>query len=336
MKILVVYNVARNVLKGTAQDLVCEQEITIIVPLIVALLQKAGHEVESLETTSCFWEHLKTRKGLGTFNLVLNLAEGFGGGNKDETLVPAMLEALGIPFTGASAHNMYLTLDKEKTKLVVQGYGVPVLEHQIFRDGDEPLRFDFEFPLIAKPIREEASIGIHTDSVVTNEANLRKKVTQVLALYRQPVLVEPFVVGRELSVGIVGNGKDLHVFPSLEFLFPEAPIPYEAFRFYDYKWGGKKEQMVRADLSGATTQALNKYTRLAFVATECRDYARMDYRMTESGDIYLLEVNYNPGIGPNTHGLNNTLTMMASFEGLGYEELIEWIVRTAAQREGLA
>lgn len=334
MRILILYNIARNLKKGTVADLLCEQEIEIIVPLVNTLLTEHGHQVETLETTLNLWNELISWKG--NVDLVLNMAEAFGGGNADEPLVPAILEALGIPFTGASTHNMYLTLDKEKTKLVAQGYGIPVPKYQLFRSAREPLRANLAFPLIVKPVREEASIGIHENNVVTNETNLRSKVAQLVKLYRQPALVEQFIVGREISVGVVGNGDVLHVFPPLEFLFAQTNSPLEAIRSYEYKWGGKKEQMVRAELPGETVQQLFDYTTRAFVATECRDYARMDYRITDQANIYLLEVNYNPGIGPNTHGLNNTLTMMASFEGHGFEDLVEWIVKTAAHREGLA
>ena len=333
MRILVLYNVARVLKKGTETDLACEQEITTIVPLVVTLLQSRGYSVETLETTLNLWEELKERRG--SLDLVLNMAEAFGGGNRDETLVPAMLEALEIPFTGASSHNMHLTLDKEKTKLVARGYGIPVPEYQVFRRGDEALGNNLSFPLIVKPIREEASIGIYTDSVVTSAIDLRERITRVLRFYRQPALVEPFISGREISVGMIGNGDTLHIFPPLEFLFAGAVSPLEAFRSYEYKWGGRKEQMVRALLDNQTAQLLLDYSGRAFVATECRDYARMDFRLSDRGEIFLLEVNYNPGIGPNTHGLNNTLTMMASFEGSGFEDLVESVVKTAAHREGL-
>jgi D-alanine-D-alanine ligase len=333
VRVLILYNIARDLKKGVESDLICEQEITIIVPLVVELLTARGYQVETLETTMDLWEELKRRKG--KFDIVLNMAEAFGGGNNNETFVPALLEALEIPFTGASSHNMQLTLDKEKSKLVVQGYGVPVTPYQLFRGVDEPLSSHLTFPLIVKPIREEGSIGIYHDSVVRNEAELRQKVADTLTHFRQPALVEHFIVGREISVGVIGNYGDLHVFPPLEFLFDGASSDLEKIRSYEYKWGGQKEQMVRADLSPEVAQAVVEYARIAFVATECRDYARFDFRVTEDGTIYLLEVNYNPGIGPNTHGLNNTLTMMASFDGYTFESLVERIVRIAAKREGL-
>ena len=334
MRILILYNVAKQLKKGVETDLACEQEITIIVPLVEAILKDKGHSVSTLETDFNLWENLKVKKK--KIDLVLNLAEAFGSGNTNETLVPEMLEALEIPFTGASGHNMHLTLDKEKTKLVLLHYGILMPKHQIFRDGKEKLMKGFKFPLIVKPIREEASIGIYHDSVVSSRKQLYAKVTTVLDKYSQPALVEEFIEGREISIGIIGNEPEITLFPPLEFVFPEAKSPLEQIRSYEYKWSGKKEQMVRATLPKKTLRQLEHYTKVAYIATECRDYARMDYRLDNTGNAYLLEVNYNPGIGPNTHGLNNTLTMMASFVELSFEDFVERIILIATKRYGLS
>lgn len=169
-----------------------------------------------------------------------------------------------------------------------------------------------------------------------SEKDLRATVTVVLEKYRQPALVEECIIGREISVGVIGNLPDLAVFPPLEFLFPGTVSRLEQIRSYEYKWGGKKEQMVQASLPDEVIERLADYTRTAYIASECRDYARMDYRVDNEGNAYLLEVNYNPGIGPNTHGLNNTLTMMASFTRLSFEDLVEQIVLIAAKRYGMA
>ena len=330
MKILILYNNAKKIKKGDKTDLICEQEITIIVPLIKAILKNKKYSVSTMKTNLMLWENLKAKKK--NIDLVLNMAEAFGGSNANETLVPEMLEALEIPFTGASGHNMHLTLDKEKTKLVLSHYGIPIPRHQVFRDGKEKLIKALKFPLIVKPIREEASIGINYDSVVISQEQLYKKINTLLEKYHQPVLVEEFIVGREISVGIIGNEPEITLFPPLEFLFPEAKSPFEQIRSYEYKWGNKKEQMIRADLPQKILKLLEHYTKVAYSVTECRDYARMDYRLDNAGNIYLLEINYNPGIGPNNLGLNNTLTKMASFSGLSFEDFVERIIIIAKNR----
>lgn len=333
MEILILYNVAEELRKGKPSDLDCEKEITTIVPIVEGILRDRGYGVSTLRTTYNLWNDLQRRRKIT--DLVMNLAEGFGGTNTNEPVVPAILEALEIPFTGASSHNMNFTLDKEKTKLVLASHGIPVPPHQLFRRADEGLIDDLDFPLIVKPVREEASIGLYSDNVVTSRKELDRKVRETLDLYRQPALVEKFIAGREISVGVVGNEPELHIFPHLEFLFQEAISPLEQIRSYEYKWGGKKEQMVRADLPEGLTAKLRRYTEVAFRETDCTDYARMDYRVDSDNNPLLLEVNYNPGIGPNTHGLNNTLTMMASFEGIGFEDFLEMIIRTSANRYGL-
>jgi len=330
MHILILYNLATEIKKGTAEDLTCEKEIEIILPLITSLLRSKGHKVSSIPADLDLWENLK--KARQDVDLVLNLAESFGGGNTNETAVPAILEALEIPFTGASSHNMNFTLDKEKTNLVLASYGIPSAPHLLIREMADLQILNLSYPVIVKPVREEASIGITCKSVAATPSALGIQTQKILSLYSQPVLVEEFIAGREISVGIVGNGSDLHVFPPLEFVFDDTTPELERIRSYEYKWGGGKENMVKASLSLEMTERLIRYSRTAHIATDCLDYSRMDYRVTEQGDVYLLEVNYNPGIGPNTHGLNNTLTMMASFDDYSFEDLIELIITTAWER----
>jgi D-alanine-D-alanine ligase len=333
MKILILYNVAVSLKRGVEGDLDCEQEILVIVPLAKAILELAGHTVTALECDFDIWERLKRLRG--SIDLIFNLAESFGGTNSDEPLIPAMLEALNLPFIGASNRNMCFALDKEKTKLIAKAFGVPVLPHSVFDKMGDFLNVPFQYPMIVKPIREEASIGIDLSSVVSDSDELEARVAHVIAAYRAPAIVEPFIYGREISVGVIGNAPTFTVFPPLEFLFPEASDPRHAFRSYEYKWGGKKEVMVRATINEETERLLTDYTLRLFGALDCRDYARVDYRLTPQGQIYMLEVNHNPGIGPNTHGLNNTLTKMASYCGIEFDALILKIVDIASMRENL-
>jgi D-alanine-D-alanine ligase len=330
MKVLVLYNLATILKKGRQEDLVCEQEITIIVPLVAEKLRHRGYEVEVLEASLNLWNELLKRKG--QFDIVFNLAEGFGGANSQEVFIPALLEALEISFTGASLHNFVLTHDKGKANLILSAHGVPTPWRQIFYPEQKIVAMELRFPLIVKPVHEGASIGITYDSVVSNHDQLIERVRNVFALYRQPALVEEFIAGREISVGCVGNRSNIHVFPPLEFVFGDTVPVNRRIRSYEYKWDGGKESMARAELPDELARRFIEYTRTAFLTTDCQDYARMDFRLSEAGEIFLLEVNCNPGIGPNTHGLNNTLTMMASFEGYSFDDLIERILLTAKER----
>lgn len=333
MKVLVLYNLATILKHGRQEDLVCEQEITIIVPLVAELLRQRGHKVETLETDLNLWSELKKRRD--QFDIIFNLAEGFGGANSQEVFVPALLEALEIPFTGASLRNFVFTRDKGKTNLILGTYGVPTSRRRVFYPDQQIIEGNLRFPLIVKPVYEGASIGITYDSVVSNRDDLVRRVQSVFALYRQPALTEEFIGGREISVGCVGNRTNIRLFPPLEFVFDSSTPILRRMRSYEYKWGGGKEDMAKANLSKKMTYRFLEYTRTAFLVMDCQDYARMDYRLSDTGEIFLLEVNCNPGIGPNSHGLNNTLTMMASFEGYSFEDLIELILLTAKERYGL-
>lgn len=327
------YNLATVLKKGRQEDLVCEQEITIIVPLVVELLRQRGYEVITLEASLGLWNDLVRLKG--HFDIVLNLAEGFGGANSQEVFIPALLEALDIPFTGASLHNFVVTHDKAKANLVMSAHGIPTPHRQVFYPEQEIVVDGLQFPLIVKPVHEGASIGITYDSVVTNPKHLVERVLNIFSLYHQPALVEEFIQGREISVGCIGNRSNLQVFPPLEFVFDETTPVLRRLRSYEYKWDGGKEGMVRAELSNELTQLFLEYTRTAFLVMDCQDYARMDFRLAETGGIFLLEANCNPGIGPNTHGLNNTLTMMASFDEYSFDDLIEQIILIAKERCGI-
>lgn len=333
MKVLVLYNLATILKHGRQEDLVCEQEITVIVPLVAELLRQRGHEVEILESGLDLWNELTRRKG--QFDIVFNLAEGFGGANSQEVFIPALLEALEIPFTGASLRNFVSTRDKAKTNLVLSNYGVPTPRRQVFYPDQEIVERNLRFPLIVKPVYEGASIGINYDSVVLNRDDLVQRVRHIFDLYRQPALTEEFIEGREISVGCVGNRPTVRLFQPLEFMFDDSIPVLRRIRSYEYKWGGNKEDMVKANLSEDVLRRFLEYTRIAFLVMDCRDYARMDYRLSDTGEIFLLEVNCNPGIGPNSHGLNNTLTLMASFEGHSFEDFIELILMTAKERCGL-
>ncbi|MEI6296403.1 MAG: D-alanine--D-alanine ligase [bacterium] len=333
MNIIVLYNLSTTLKRGNKEDLICEKEITIIAPLVRDVLQSKGHSAELMESTPDLFDKLSAIKG--KVDIVFNLAEGFGGSNSSEVFNIAILETLEIPFTGASLRNFIFTRDKGKMNLILSTYGVPTPRRQVFYPEQDVVAVDLRFPLIVKPMYEDASIGITYDSVVSGIEELSKRVKYVAQLYRQPVLVEEFIQGREISVGCIGNRSDIKIFPPLEFVFGENIPPYQRIRSYEYKWGGGKEGMEKAILSDELVRLFQEYTRIAFLMTDCCDYARMDYRLSDDGKIFLLETNCNPGIGPNSHGLNNTLTMMASFLGYSFEYLVEQILLIAQKRYGL-
>lgn len=333
MKIVVLYNHATLVKKGRQEDLACEQEILIIAPIVADILSGLGHEATTMAASLELWNEIRQKRD--EIDLVFNLAEGFGGANSNELFVPALLEALDIPFTGSDFRTYAFAYDKWKASTILGTFGIRHPNGKLFYPGNIAPPISVKFPAIVKPVHEDASLGITYDSVVTNTTDLIDRVERIHRLYGQAALVEEFIAGREISVGCLGNGSNVHVFPPLEFVFDKTVPVEKRIRSYEYKWGGHKEAMERAKLDKLKIEALKDYTRIAFRVLDCRDYARIDYRLTEDGEIYLLEVNCNPGIGPNTHGLNNTLTMMASFDGSTFEGFIAKILELARTRYGI-
>lgn len=333
MKVLVLYNHATTLKKGRQEDLTCEQEVLIIVPIIADILRGLGHEVSTMQTSFELWNELRRKRN--EVDLIFNLAEGFGGENSNELFVPAMLEVLDIPFTGPGFRTYVFAYDKWKTTTILGTFGIRHPNAELFYQENPVSPTSVTFPAIVKPVHEDASLGISYDSVVMNTTDLVDRIQRVHRLYGQAALVEEFIAGREISVGCVGNGSDVHVFPPLEFVFDQKVPTNQRIRSYEYKWGGHKEAMEQAQLSEEEIAVFKNYTQTAFRVLDCREYARVDYRLTESGDIYLLEVNCNPGIGPNTKGLNNTLTMMASFDGYTFERFIAKILELTRIRYGI-
>lgn len=327
MRVALVYNTASAVISGSEADLASDQEMKLIPELIADELTRRGHAVCCIPAD---WDVGRACRA-ARVDIVLNLAEGFAGTNGHEHLVPSLLDFAKIPYTGADAANMLILRDKAFTKEVLRTYGVKMPAHQLFTSPTERRDQSLVFPLIVKPVHEEASIGIRFSSVVTNDADLKRQLAKLLDDYRQPILAEEFVTGRELSVGVCGNGS-LETLPLCEFSFVDTD-PLRQFRSFEYKWLGAQETMSEPqDLSIPVRETLKATAKLCHATFRCRDYSRADFRLSLRDEVYFLEHNFNPGIGPNSHGLSNTFTKMAEFAGIPFGDMLEKLIAIAIRR----
>lgn len=330
MRVAVVYNLARTVVAGRPEDIVADKDMEIVPQLVCEELKHLGHSVSLVEAD---W-HLLERCASLNPDIALNLTEGFAGTNAHEHLAPCLLEFAGIPYTGGDATSMLTLRDKLYTKQILANYAVPMAPHYLAVDSRSAIveqMNGLQFPVILKPVREEASMGIYYSSVVTTWEQLAERLDFLFEVFRQPILVEHFVIGREVSVGVWGNRKPT-VLPACEFRF-RGDNPLKWFRSFEYKWEEGKEIMEPLrDMPDSVASKLTEYALTAHSALRCRDYSRSDFRVSPDGTIYFLEHNFNPGIGPNTHGLNNTFPMMAEFAGVGYAEFLTKIIEFALER----
>ena len=268
-------------------------------------------------------------------DVVFNLSTS-GGKDSRQLHVPAILDFLGIPYTGSSAVVHAICLDKITTKIILKHYGIRTPD--FFKvDIDEDVentfeRMNIEYPLIVKPSKEGSAVGLRKESVVWNTRELRRAVRWTHDEFKQPALVEEFIEGKELSVGIVGNGDDIEVLPILEIDFSNLPDDVE--KFYSYRVKNEIDHYLRyhcpARMDESTEKDVVKNCVNAYKVLGLRDYARMDVRI-KNGEPYILEVNSLPLLVP----VYSDITKMAEKRGYGYGDFVMKILETAMKRVGL-
>jgi D-alanine-D-alanine ligase len=233
---------------------------------------------------------------------LVNLCEGYFGRPQWESNVAGIFELLGLAFTGNGAKTLALCQDKFKAKAVLKAAGLPTAPAQLMMTGAEPL--ELKFPLIVKPNAEDASLGVYPESVVRDEEALRRQVRRCLDNYKQPVLVEAFIDGREFNVSVMENGE-ARALPVSEIDYSAMPkdmpriLGYDAKWFEDHPLYQKTPPVCPAPIDDEMRARLQGLAEAAFRTMGCRDYARVDFRMDGKGRPFILEVNPNPDISTN-------------------------------------
>ncbi|SHJ86067.1 D-alanine--D-alanine ligase family protein [Paramaledivibacter caminithermalis] len=250
-------------------------------------------------------------------------------GESRQSQVPAILEMLGIPYIGSGILAHSLALSKSMAKQIFDYNDISTPAFQIFNNINDRLDCRLNFPLIVKPSCEGSGFGIHRDSVVYNEQDLMEKVKKLLKEYRPPVLVEEFIEGRELTVGIIGNEDEKIFLPIMEINFDDIPKEFGEFYTFEVKsnFGEKTKYLCPVPINRETEQAIKDNAERAFDALGCKDFARIDIRLRENKP-YILEINSLPGLKPQY----SDLPKMALKAGLSYDKLIFKIVETAIKR----
>ncbi len=292
---------------------------------IVDILKELGYDARYEFVNKDLFEKLRQNKP----DLVFNLCDdGFYSDPELEPHLPAMLDVLEIPYTGGDYFTLALTLDKANVKEFLKIHKLPTPKFYVFEVGDEEIG-DLEFPLIVKPLHEDASIGIKDDSVVYDEENLRERVRYVVKEYDQPALVEEFIDGREFNVGVIGNDEK-EVMPISEITFDGLPEGKPKIVNYSAKWDEDSidyKETKRSCPAKVDEELANQLRDLAIKAGEifgCESYFRVDFRVDKNNNPYILEVNQNPDISDDAG-----LAAMAEVAGYSYKGLIDKVVKEA-------
>jgi D-alanine-D-alanine ligase len=268
-------------------------------------------------------------------DLVFNLCdEGFNNDPFKELHVPAMLDALGLPYTGGAPAALAACYDKGLVRAVAMTLDVPVPLETYVRPGDQGATLPSVFPALLKPNTGDSSQGITMDAVVGNEKALLDYLERLRAEFpKRSVLVQEFLTGAEYSVGLIGNpDQGLRALPILEVDFSHLDPNLPKILGYESKWEPDSPYWTQiryreASLSEIAQQQLVEHSTRLFERLGCRDYARFDFRADARGEIKLLEVNPNPG-----WCWDGKLNIMAGWQGVRYSELLAQILQAAVER----
>ncbi len=285
--IVIIYSDARPEYFPTHEQFVTEEEVFGRAKIIASYLSKIGFRVTLLAGNESSVRELQKYNA----DLVINLVDSIRGHEDLAPVIPATLELLNLPYTGAGIMGLAINVNKFFTKTLLFQNGIPVPHFQLFTTPQDPLDYQLRFPLIAKLNEIHGSVAIDENSVVENERDLRKKIGSLMDVYKQPVLVEEFIVGRELTV-LIFEGVLKKVY-SGERIFLDGG-KYKIVSF-EAAWG-KEDKYTYEKFP--LDENLKNYIKKAFEVLKMDDYARFDIRMDEAGRYYFIDANANPALGP--------------------------------------
>lgn len=285
-------------------------------------IESYGHEVVELEATPELPSILPTT----CVDVVFNVAEGIEGRTR-ESQVPAILDLLGIPYTGSDATTLSLALDKGIAKRLVMQAGMKTPPFLIMNSGKERLPKNFTFPAIIKPVAEGSSKGILKVSVVEKESELRGLAQEIAKKYRQPVMVESYLGGREFTIALLGE-KRPRVLPPMEVVFPNKDVKYSIYSFESKFANDNVRFEAPAKITSQIKKELEMAAKTAFTVLGCRDLARIDFRLDDSGKVNFIECNPLPGLTPDF----SDFCVIAKAAGINYRGLIGEILAPAIRR----
>lgn len=268
-------------------------------------------------------------------DVVFNFVEIYKDRADHEMYFAGLLELMHIPYTGAPPLALGTCQNKMLTKKILRAVGVRTANYKYITKKKKIYRHKLNYPLITKPALEDASVGIDVGAVVTNHKQLKARVEYILDEFKQPVLVEEFIDGRELNVAILGDSKP-RVLPISEIDFSEMPDHLFNIVSYQAKWDPHHEAYHKtipicpAEVSKTVEKEAGEIALKCFKTMGCRDYCRVDMRLSKDNKLYVLEVNPNPDLTADAGFMRS-----AKYAGISYRKALKRIVMFAAKRGGV-
>ncbi|HEX4560261.1 MAG TPA: hypothetical protein VH113_00400 [Gemmatimonadales bacterium] len=316
---------------ASTTDLYVEWDEPSTIDAVEQALSLFGNVVR-LEADATFPQKL----ALARPQIVFNMAEGLSGPNR-EAQVPAICEYYGVPYTASDPLTLSLTLHKARTKEILAYRGIPTAPFTLISAPPDLGQITLPYPLFVKPVAEGSGKGIFSNNLCESETQLRERTLFLLDEYRQPVLVEAYLPGREFTVAILGNGPETRCLPIVGLDFTTLPAGATPVYGYEAKWlwDDAEHQLeiyeCPARIPDDLRARIERVSLDAYHALGCRDWCRIDVRMDAAGVPNVVELNPLPGIIPDPR-MNSCMPKAARVSGLSYDQLIQEVVRIAWRR----
>jgi D-alanine-D-alanine ligase len=325
MRIGLTYDLRSEYLaRGYSEDETAEFDREETIAAIDAALTRLGHHTERIGNA---WSLVKRLAAGSRWDLVFNIAEGMIGIGR-EAQVPAILDAYDIAYTFSDPLVMSLTLHKGMTKRVIRDAGVPTSDFSVVEEPAEAAHIGFGPPYFVKPVAEGTGKGVSSKSIVRRRQELPEACRALIEAYRQPVLVERFLPGREFTTAVIGTGRQAQVLGTMEVMLLAAAEQ----QVYSYHNKENSEELVRYRLLRPADDPLaadvEQIALNAWRVLGCRDAGRLDLRCDRRGRPQFIEVNPLAGLHPE----HSDLPIICGLVGIGFDQLISRIVASAEKR----
>ncbi|MFH2019181.1 MAG: hypothetical protein ABII80_00990 [bacterium] len=295
----------------TEEQYITEKDAVEEATIIAGYLEKLGIKTKLYPGRPEIMEQLKKDKP----DMVFNLVGSVGGQEYLSATIPGMLEALDIPYTGASMLGESLAYNKFLVKDLLHSHAIPVPHTQLLSEPTTPLDLDLRFPLISKLNEIHGAVEVNEDAISHDEKHLRARVRHLTTTYQQPVIVEEFIAGREYTA-IVLEGGNTKVYLA-EKVFRETDDPMQFATFED-QWTGENDSY---HYEKVLDPALSRLVKKAFSVLKMADYAKFDIRLDQSGRYYFIDSNSNPAFGPKE--LEIAMATILSMYGVEFPEILK-------------
>jgi D-alanine-D-alanine ligase len=311
--------------EGDPPDANAEFDHPSTIEVITSAIESQGYKVKKIGNVSRLLETIDKLD----VDVVFNISEGVTGRNR-ESQVPILLEMAGIPFVGADALTLALTLDKFMAKKIFVAEKIPTPKFFEVKTTDTLVNMDhLKFPLIVKPRFEGSSKGLTENSRVENREELKKQVEYIINTYKQPALVEEFISGQEFTVVVIGDNSP-EVMPIVQIKIDGRLKLNDKFYTFARITSDRLEYICPARISQDLKKKISELAMKTYEAVECRDFGRIDFRVDNKDNVYVLEINPLPSLSTE-----DVFPLVAKETGITYEGLIGKILNSAFKRYAL-